>query len=240
MKKMKRSILLFVLLLPLIGQADEGMWLINSFGDAYPQMKAKGLKLTQQQIYNESGPALAGAVVAVDGGRGTGSMISAEGLMITNHHVAYGDIHALSTPEKNYLENGFWATERKDEIPITGKTVTFVRKVVDVTAEAKAIYDSLRSIGRVGPLTARRVYGQLEGKYGKIAGPGYEVSCASFFRGELYLMFYLEVYNDVRLVGAPPVSIGAFGGETDNWGWPQHKCDFAIYRVYTDKDGRPT
>ncbi len=239
MKNMKKFIVFFALCLPFVALADEGMWLINSFGNAYPQMKKEGLKLTPSQIYSETGPSVAGAIVAVDGGHGTGSMVSAQGLMITNHHVAYSDIHALSTPEKNYLEEGFWALDRKDEIPIKGKTVTFVRKVVDVTAEGKALYDSLKQAGRLGPFTSRRIFSIIQDRHAKAENTPYDLSCSSFFRGELYLLFYEETYKDVRLVGAPPVSMGAFGGETDNWGWPQHKCDFALYRVYAGKDGRP-
>ncbi|MDR2584827.1 MAG: S46 family peptidase [Prevotellaceae bacterium] len=235
----KKYTLLLALCLPIASLADEGMWLINSFANVYMQMKEKGLVLNPEEIYNQDGPSLAGAVVAVDGGMGTGSMVSANGLMITNHHVAYGDIHALSTPDKNYLEDGFWALERKEEIPIKNKSVTFVRKVVDVTDEVMFLMDSIFPTGRMGPFGARRVYSLVEKRHAQAENTPYEPSCYSFFKGELYLLFYLDTYTDVRLVGAPPERLGAFGGETDNWGWPQHKCDFALYRVYGDLDGRP-
>ena len=133
---MKKAIfyLLACVLLPVAASADEGMWLVSTFRDViYPQMKKEGLKLKPGEIYNEESPALCNAIVAVDGGMGTGSVISDKGLVITNHHVAYGDIHSLSTPAKNYLEEGFWALEQKDELPLKGKTVTFLRQVRDVT-----------------------------------------------------------------------------------------------------------
>ena len=151
---MKKAIfyLLACVLLPVAASADEGMWLVSTFRDViYPQMKKEGLKLKPGEIYNEESPALCNAIVAVDGGMGTGSVISDKGLVITNHHVAYGDIHSLSTPAKNYLEEGFWALEQKDELPLKGKTVTFLRQVRDVTDEAQAIRDSNGSTAGTPP-----------------------------------------------------------------------------------------
>ena len=217
--------------------ADEGMWLINNLETIYARMRAEGLKLKPEAIYNEAIPALADAVVAVDGGMGSGSMISDQGLMITNHHVAYSDICALSTEEHNYLETGFWAKNRQEEIPVPGKTVWFLRKVEDVTAEVEAIKDRIKAEGRWGMMSMRRVYSEIEKKYA--ATTDFEVSCMAMWGGKSYLMFYYDVYRDVRLVGTPPVSIGAFGGEYDNWSWPQHKGDFTLYRVYADSEGRP-
>lgn len=217
--------------------ADEGMWLIQDLGAIYPRMRSYGLKMKPEMLYNETTPALADAVVAIDGGVGSGSMISDEGLMITNHHVAYSDICALSTDDHNYLETGFWARTRSEELPIPGKTVSFLRKVEDVTSEVESIKSRLKSEGRWGMMSMRRVYSEIEKKYA--ATTDYEVSCMAMWGGKLYLMYYYEVYRDVRLVGAPPVSIGAFGGDYDNWGWPQHKGDFALYRVYGDASGRP-
>lgn len=217
--------------------ADEGMWLVNLLDkQMYAKMKSKGLKLQPNEIYNESGLDISDAIVALDGGMCSGSIISATGLMITNHHCAYGDIHALSTPENNYLENGFWAMNASQEIPIKGKSVTFLRRVIDVTGEVKALSDSLSKAGSKGIFFMRRVAGMMEDRYKQ---EGFEASLSSMWRGSKYYMYIYQTYNDVRLVGAPPVSIGAYGGETDNWGWPQHKGDFAIYRVYTSKDGKP-
>ena len=136
------------MLLPVYSRADEGMWMVHHFEkNIYPQMAKKGFKLKSNEIYNEeSGNALANAVVSLDFGC-TGSMISKNGLLITNHHCAYGDIHALSTNENNYLENGFWAMTNKDEMPVKGKKVQFLRKVVDVTDEVNGIKDSLAKQG---------------------------------------------------------------------------------------------
>ena len=217
-------------------RADEGMWLVNMLTKIYPQMRAKGLKLKVDDIYSTERPSLCDAVVAVDGGMGTGSMISDRGLMITNHHVAYSDICALSTPEHNWLEDGFWAHDASEELPVKDKTVMFLRDVADVTAEAVALRDSMQAAGRWNVMSSRRLAADIEKRHER---QGYEASCVSMWGGEMYLLFYYEVYRDVRLVGAPPVRIGAFGGETDNWGWPQHKGDFALYRVYGDSNGRP-
>ena len=239
MKDMRRWIACLALALLCLqpASADEGMWLMHKLGDIYPRMRAMGLKIKDKEIYNEASGGLADAVVAVDGGMGTGSMISDQGLMITNHHVAYSDICALSTPECNLLETGYWARTRDEEIPVAGKTVWFVRRVVDVTDEANALKEEMKAAGKWGVMATRRLYGELEARYGKQTDC--EVSCYSMWGGRMYLMFYYDIYKDVRLVGTPPASIGAFGGDYDNWGWPQHKGDFALYRVYADRDGRP-
>ncbi|MDP3452884.1 MAG: S46 family peptidase, partial [Bacteroidales bacterium] len=199
-------------------------------------MKSKGLELKPGEIYNPQDVALSDAIVAIDGGSCSGSIISANGLMITNHHCAYGDIHSLSTPQKNYLEDGFWAMKMSDEIPIKGKSVTFLRGVSDVTAMVNTIIDSLDAIGPRGIFFMNKVSGEVEKRF---KGSPYEKSLSSMWRGSKYYLYFYETFSDVRLVGAPPVSIGSFGGETDNWGWPQHKGDFAIYRVYTSADGSP-
>ena len=232
--------LLLALLLALPVQraaADEGMWMIQSLEGIYPKMKAEGLKLPLDAIYNEAAPALADAVVAVDGGMGTGSMISDEGLMITNHHVAFSDICALSTPEHNYLETGFWARTRDEEIPVAGKSVWFLRKVLDVTREAQALRAEMQAAGRWNAMSMRRLYAEMENRYKKDSP--YEVSCASMWSGKRFYLYFYEIFRDVRLVGTPPVTIGAFGGDVDNWGWPQHKGDFTLYRVYAAPDGTP-
>lgn len=236
---MKNRLILCALLLAVAGgraAADEGMWMVQQLDGIYPQMKRTGLRLPLGAIYDEQGPSLAGAVVAVDGGVGTGSMISHEGLMITNHHVAYSDICKLSTPEHNYLETGFWAAARDEEIPVKGKTVSFLRRVIDVTEEAQAMIAERKAAGSWGIMSMRRLSADLEKLH---AVDGLEAWCVSMWGGRKVYIYYYEIYRDVRLVGAPPVSIGAFGGETDNWSWPQHKGDFTLYRVYAGRDGRP-
>ena len=148
--------------------ADEGMWMIQQLdGDLLARMRAKGLRLGLREIYDESRPSLSDAVVAIDGGVGTGSMISDEGLMITNHHVAYSDICALSTPEANYLETGFWAQSRAEELPVEGKTVSFLRKVIDVTDEAQALIAEMKAAGRWTVMSTRRLFADLERRHGE-------------------------------------------------------------------------
>ena len=217
--------------------ADEGMWMINTIDRALEKrMKATGLKLDAKMLYDEENESLSDAVVAL-GFSCTGSMISLDGLMITNHHCAYHDIHALSTREHNYLEDGFWAMKRDEELPVKGQSVYFLKKVIDVTEEVAALRDSLDVASR--PMAMRRVYRLIEDKYGKAyAGQG-EVICSSYYNGNKYYLALYQVYRDVRLVAAPPVCIASFGGDTDNWEWPQHKGDFAIYRIYTAPDGSP-
>lgn len=235
----KKLTLLFTLLITLAAfplKADEGMWLMNQLeGELYKIMKEKGLKLKPNEIYNPQAIALSDAIVAIDGGMCSGSIISENGLMITNHHCAYGDIHSLSTPENNYLENGFWATNLGDEIPIKGKSVTFLRGIADVTDMTKSIIDSLDKSGPRGLFFMNKVSSVVEERF---PDTPYEMRLTSEWRGEEYLLYFYETFEDVRLVGAPPAFIGAFGGETDNWGWPQHKGDFAIYRVYSSADGK--
>ncbi len=235
----KRLIILAALLISSFYQAvaDEGMWLVNLLDkQLYELMKNKGLQLKPGEIYNPDGTALTDAIVALDGGSCSGSIISPNGLMITNHHCAYGDIHSLSTPEKNYLEDGFWAMKIEDEIPIKGKTVTFLRGVSDVTDVVTKIIDSLDAAGPRGLFFMNKVSSIVDKMYENLP---YEKSLSSMWRGSKFYLYLYETYSDVRLAGAPPVSVGSFGGETDNWGWPQHKGDFAIYRVYTSVDGKP-
>jgi len=235
-KRILTLILVFFTIMP-FAAADEGMWLVNLLDkQLYGQMKSKGLKLKANEIYNEEGGALSDAIVAIDGGSCSGSIISPEGLMITNHHCAYGDVHSLSTATKNYLEDGFWAMKRDQEVNIKGKTVTFLRKVIDVTDEVVKVIDSLDKAGPRGLFFMNKVSAVFEKRYEAIP---YEKSLESMWRGSKYYLYFYETYKDIRLVGAPPVSVGAFGGETDNWGWPQHKGDFAMYRVYASKDGKP-
>ena len=235
---MKKVLLAAALLLcALSAFADEGMWMIQTIDRTLEKrMRAAGLKLDGKMIYDEEKESLSDAVVALSFSC-TGSMISRDGLMITNHHCAYSDIHALSTLDHNYLEDGFWAMNREEELPVKGQAVYFLKKVFDVTPEVDRLRDSLDVASR--PMAMRRVYKLLEDKYSLIyAGQG-ELICSSYYNGNKYYMALYQVYRDVRLVAAPPVSVASFGGDTDNWEWPQHKGDFAIYRIYTAPDGSP-
>ena len=217
--------------------ADEGMWLIHTINAALEKkMQERGLELSAGEIYNADAPGagVADAIVSMEFGC-TGSMISENGLLITNHHCAYGDVHALSTPEHNYLEEGFWAMRSDEEINIKDKSVWFLKKVIDVTEEVEELKRQHEAEGKV--LGSRKLSYVMERKYAK--DTDLEPWFASMWSGSKYYIALYKVYKDVRLVAAPPVSSAAFGGDIDNWEWPQHKCDFAMYRVYTAPDGSP-
>lgn len=215
--------------------ADEGMWMIQDINEALEKnMRARGLKLAANEIYNDEAPgtSVADAVVSL-GFYCTGSVISNHGLIITNHHCAYSNIAKLSTPEHNYLEDGFWAMTSEQEIPVEGEKVYFLKRVFDVTEEVKGLTKELRAAGK--PFGGRKISAMMEERYSKATG--LECILSSMWAGEKYYMSVYKVYTDLRLVAAPPLSIGYFGGNKDNWTWPRHNCDFAIYRIY--EDGTP-
>ena len=217
--------------------ADEGMWLIQDINAALEKkMQERGLKLSAGEIYNADAPgsAVSDAIVSL-GFYCTGSIISDQGLLITNHHCAYSDVFALSTPEHNYLEEGYWAVRSDQELPIPDKQVFFLKRVLDVTTEVANLRADLQKKNQ--PCGMRRISNIMEKKYK--AETGKEAYLNSMWSGEKYYMALYDVYTDLRLVAAPPVSVAAFGGDTDNWEWPQQKCDFAMYRVYTAPDGKP-
>ena len=226
----KYLIIIALSLLPATAWADEGMWMIQALNQALEKkMQERGLQLSAGEIYNADAPGatVSDAIVSL-GFYCTASVISPEGLLITNHHCAYSDLSELSTPEKNYLEDGYWAFYRKDEIPLQGKAVYFLRRVLDVTEEVAAVSDSLSRKGeRFG---SRKLSSILERRYA--ARTGLEASLNSMWAGEKYYLALYETFTDIRLVGAPPVAVAAFGGDEDNWEWPQHKADFALYRIY--------
>ena len=228
---MKRLLLIAALLFPsLAAMADEGMWMVHAISEALEKkMQERGLQLSAGEIYNADAPGatLADAIVSL-GFYCTASVISDEGLLITNHHCAYSDLFDLSTPEKDYLEDGYWAFHRQDEIPLKGKEVYFLKRVLDVTDEVNALRDSLQRAGV--PFGSRRISSLMERKYADKTG--LEASLDAMWAGEKYYLALYKTYTDIRLVGAPPVSIAAFGGDEDNWEWPQHKGDFALYRIY--------
>jgi len=235
---MKRIVLVTALLFCTVSAfADEGMWMINTIDRVLEKrMKAAGLKLDSKTLYDEEQESLSDAVVSLAFGC-TGSMISNDGLMITNHHCAYSDIHALSTLGHNYLEDGFWAMRRDEELPVKDQAIYFLKKIFDVTEEVQALRQEFDAEHK--PMAMRRVYKQIEDKYAQVYEGQGELICSSYYNGNKYYMALYQVYRDVRLVAAPPVSVASFGGDTDNWEWPQHKGDFAIYRIYTAPDGSP-
>lgn len=235
MKARRLAISILLSLSSIVAMADEGMWMVNSISEALARkMQESGLKLQAGEIYDADKVSIKDAIVSLDFGC-TGSMISDKGLLITNHHCAYADVHALSTSAHNYLEDGFFADVMSEEIPIPGKKAWFLQKVLDVTDEVNAIIEEEKAAGR--PYGMRRISSRIEKKYHTASG--YEASLSSMWAGSRYYLALYEVYPDVRLVAAPPVSIAAFGGDIDNWEWPQQKCDFAMYRIYASPDGKP-
>ncbi len=227
-----------------IAKADEGMWLLHLLQQQkMTEMKEMGLELEATDIYNPNGSSLKDAVVRFGGGC-TGEVISSQGLVLTNHHCGYGQIQSHSTLENNYLEDGFLANRRAEELPNPGLTVTFVDQIEDVTDYVKQCLERDKDLDKDGVLFMSLPYlEQLAiDKVGKeyiAQNPGMELELRPFFEGNQYFMFIKKVYSDVRLVAAPPSSIGKFGADSDNWTWPRHSGDFAVFRVYTDKDGNP-
>ncbi len=218
-------------------RADEGMWLLNLLQkSSTDKMSAMGLQLTPEQIYSINNSSLKDAVGALDYGSCTSELVSSEGLLLTNHHCGYGEIQSHSSVDHDYLKYGFWAMTHAEELPNPGKTVSFVIRIEDVTEK---ISPSIKP-GLSGMALDRTVE-NLSKDIVKQATDGtkYEAFVRSFFNGNKFFLVVLETYKDVRLVGAPPESIGKFGADTDNWMWPRHTGDFSIFRVYTAPDGSP-
>ncbi len=217
--------------------ADEGMWMLPYLQKMNAKdMKAKGCKLSAEEIYSMNRSSLKDAIVIFGGGC-TGEIVSPEGLIFTNHHCGFGSIQSLSSVEHDYLQNGFWAMSNREELPAPGLAVRFVRKIADVTKEVVGNVPSTagqQEYERIANENIKQLVEALEKEH-----PGMEVIVRSFFGGNQYFAFVLEVYRDVRLVGTPPQSVGKFGGDTDNWMWPRHTGDFSIFRVYAGPDNRP-
>ena len=239
---MKRLyVLVLTLAVSLLGvvraSADEGMWLLPYLQKLnIADMKKKGLKLSAEDIYNANGSSLKDAVVIFGNGC-TGEIVSPEGLLFTNYHCGYGGIQQLSSVEHDYLKNGFWAMSRSEELPVPGLTVRFIRKIIDVTEDVLSGVPSIASQQEYEKIVDERtkeLRTRLEKEY-----KGKDISIQPFYAGNQYFAFVIDTYRDVRLVGTPPSSIGKFGGDTDNWMWPRHTCDFSVFRVYADKKGRP-
>ena len=217
--------------------ADEGMWMLPYLQKMNAKdMKARGCKLSAEEIYSMSNSSLKDAIVIFGGGC-TGEIVSPDGLLFTNHHCGYGSIQALSSVEHDYLKNGFWAMSRAEEIPAPGLKVRFIRKIVDVTSDVLGAVPDIAG----GEERSRLVAEHAEAVKSRFEAenPGMEISVKPFFGGNQFFAFVIEVFSDVRLVGTPPTSIGKFGGDTDNWMWPRHTGDFSIFRVYAGPDNKP-
>ena len=223
-------------------RADEGMWLLQLMKqqNSIDMMKKQGLKLEADDLYNPNGVSLKDAV-GIFGGGCTGEIISPEGLILTNHHCGYGAIQQHSSVEHDYLTDGFWAMNRNEELPTPGLKFRFVHRIVDITD----LVNSKIKAGEATEVTAltypflgklakeELAKSDLNGK------PGIEVRALPFYAGNKFYLFYYKVYSDVRMVAAPPSSVGKFGGETDNWMWPRHTGDFSMFRIYADANGEP-
>lgn len=242
MKLTKYLLAAFAVLTVCSVRADEGMWLLQLMKEqnSIELMKKQGLKLGADDLYNPNGVSLKDAV-GIFGGGCTGEIISPEGLILTNHHCGYGSIQQHSSVEHDYLTDGFWAKNRNEELPTPGLKFRFVHRIVDIT---DLVNNKIKAgeVTEVNAMTApflnqlakeELAKSDLNGK------PGIEVKALPFYAGNKYYLFYYKVYNDVRMVAAPPSSIGKFGGETDNWMWPRHTGDFSMFRIYADKNGEP-
>lgn len=242
MKKFKLALLALMCIACLPSKADEGMWLLQLMQEQHliDRMKAQGLLLEADDIYSPNRVSLKDAV-GIFGGGCTGEIVSPDGLILTNHHCGYGAIQQHSSVEHDYLTDGFWAKSREEELPSPGIKFTFVERIIDVT-------DKINEKIKSGELKEEESFGRdflkkfadeeleasdLKGK------PGIRTMALPFYAGNKYYLFYLKVYSDVRMVAAPPSSIGKFGGETDNWMWPRHTCDFSVFRIYADANGEP-
>ena len=200
--------------------ADEGMWLPNLIKERIKDMRKKGFKLKVDDIYSDTKASLKDAVVQFGGGC-TGEFVSPEGLLLTNHHCGYSSIQKLSSVEHDYLTYGYWAKSREEELHVPGLTVSLLVKMEDVT-------DRLAAGEKKEDIIAQAT-----------TGKGYRASIEPMYYGNQQYLFVYCTYRDVRLVGAPPSSIGKFGGDTDNWIWPRHTGDFSIFRVYADANNEP-
>lgn len=216
--------------------ADEGMWLPALISQRIGDMQAKGFKLQAEDIYSINQASLKDAVVLF--GRGcTGELISSQGLLLTNHHCGYGQIQKHSSVEHDYLKDGFWAMTMEEELPNPGLTVSFLVRMDDVTTQVLQGYQTSMTESQRDSLVksnSKRLINEATK-----GGNGLRAQVEALYYGNQYFIFIFREFSDVRLVGAPPSSIGKFGGDTDNWMWPRHTGDFSLFRIYADKENNP-
>ncbi|MBV7440256.1 S46 family peptidase [Weeksellaceae bacterium TAE3-ERU29] len=214
-------------------QTGGGMWIPNELNEK--EMKQMGMKINQKDIFNPNAPSIKDAIAHFGGGC-TSEVISPQGLLLTNHHCGYGQIQAHSSVEHDYLKDGFWAKTQADELPNPGLTATFIVDIKDVTQQIEdetAVKTSDAALAKL----RKSVIAKIEKEYPR--KPWQEVEIKPFYKGNKYYLFVTETFKDVRLVGAPPSSIGKFGSDTDNWVWPRHTGDFSMFRIYADKNNHP-
>ena len=230
---MKRIFAILTVLTVFTGRvmADEGMWLLPLIEKMNGKaMQEVGCELTPKQIYDINNTSLKDAIVQFGGGC-TGEIISANGLLVTNHHCGYGNIQKLSSVEHDYLKDGYWAMKNSEELPCEGLTVKFLESMSDVT-------NVIKKAQKGGEEAVQEAIAKLERDAEK-ANPHCKATVTSFYDTNVYYLIIYKVYRDVRFVGAPPSSIGKFGADTDNWMWPRHTGDFSMFRVYSAPDGTP-
>ena len=243
MKKIILSLTLALLVLaPAASRADEGMWLLSLIGKNYADMQKAGFKLSPEDIYSINQNCIKDAIVGL-GNEGrpfwhfcTGEIISNKGLISTNHHCGYGKLQEHSTVEHDYLRDGFWAYNMAQELPNPGLTASILVRMEDVTGRVlECLSDDMSEADRAKAI--RNVSQRIAQE--ATAGTDYDATVKPMFNGNQFFLFVHIIYKDVRLVGAPPSSMGKFGGDTDNWSWPRHTCDFSMFRIYTAPDGKP-
>ena len=240
---MKKTLLLSLLAtFTLAGHADEGMWMLTDLKKQNAAvMYDLGLDISIDKVYSPDSISLKDAVVHFGGGC-TGEVISSEGLVLTNHHCGYGYIQQHSSVEHDYLTDGFWAMTREQELPCSGLTITFIDKIMDVTSYVKDRLEKdedPEGLNYLSPSYLSKVAERFA-KEEKIKTDEFTVlELKPFYGANKYYLFVKTVYKDIRMVGAPPSSIGKFGADTDNWMWPRHCGDFSIFRIYASKDGKP-
>ena len=242
MKKLRLAVMALICAVFSPVKADEGMWLLQLMQEQNlaDQMKARGLNINISDIYDPNEVTLKDAV-GIFGGGCTGEIISPDGLILTNHHCGYGAIQQHSSVEHDYLTDGFWAKNRSEELPTPGLTFRFVERIVDITEKVNSDIEK-------GKVTEAEAFGytyldevaKKELKSSDLKGkPGISAQALPFYAGNKFYLFFIKTYSDIRMVAAPPSSIGKFGGETDNWMWPRHTGDFSMFRIYADKNGDP-
>ena len=234
---MKHYLIAILLLISYDAISEEGMWLPNLIKNINEQdLQNSGLKLTAEDLYSINNSSVKDAIVSLSWGSCTGEMISSEGLMLTNHHCAYGYIQDHSSIENDYIKNGFWAMKKTEELPNEGLSASFLISIEEVT---DSIVLELNE--KMSESERNKKIKELSKKIidYKSTDEGYRRQIKSFYGGNKFYLLTYETFKDVRLVGAPPSSIGKFGGDIDNWMWPRHTGDFALYRVYSGPDGKP-
>ena len=242
MNKLRTSLFVLLVLTFVSAKADEGMWLLQLMKEQHSidMMKKQGLLLEADDVYNPNGVSLKDAV-GIFGGGCTGEIISSEGLILTNHHCGYDAIQQHSSVEHDYLTDGFWAKNRKEEIPTPGLAFTYIERIEDITdlvnTEIKEGKTTVIDSYTNGYLT--KLADQLLAKSDLKGKPGISAQALPFYAGNKYYLMFKKRYSDVRMVAAPPSAIGKFGGETDNWMWPRHTGDFSMFRIYADANGEP-